>query len=105
MASRYRRRRRSAAIARRCWPTARASTIDTPALDGSIALKGGRLDDLSLKDYRETPDKNSPNIVLLTPAGAPSAYYAESGFVAQAGADVPLPGPGTLVDGRGPASS
>ena len=75
--------------------------IDTPALDGSIALKGGRLDDLSLKDYRETPDKNSPNIVLLTPAGAPSAYYAESGFVAQAGADVPLPGPGTLWTAAG----
>ncbi|MCX8254116.1 Membrane protein insertase YidC [Beijerinckiaceae bacterium RH AL1] len=70
-------------------------TIDTPALEGSVALKGGRLDDLALKDYRETPDKNSPNIVLLTPSGAPSAYYAESGFVGQVGADVPLPGPDT----------
>ena len=70
--------------------------IETPALEGSVALKGGRLDDLSLKDYRETPDKSSPNIVLLTPAGAPSAYYAESGFVAQSGADVALPGPDTL---------
>ena len=76
--------------------------IDTPALDGSIALKGGRLDDLSLKDYRETPDKNSQDIVLLTPSGAPAAYYAEAGYVAQPGADVALPGPDTLwkADGQ-----
>ncbi len=76
--------------------------IDTPALAGSVALKGGRLDDLSLKDYRETPAKTSPNIVLLTPSGAPAAYFAEAGFVAQPGADVPLPGPDTLwkADGQ-----
>jgi len=76
--------------------------IDTPALGGSIALKGGRIDDLLLKDYRETPDKTSPNIVLLTPAGAPSAYFAESGFVGQPGADVALPGPDTVwtADGK-----
>ena len=75
--------------------------IETPALEGSIALKGGRLDDLSLKDYRETPDKNSPNIVLLTPAGAPSAYYAESGFVAAPGTDATLPGPDTVWTAAG----
>ncbi len=70
--------------------------IETPALDGSVALKGGRLDDLSLKDYRETPDKNSQDIVLLTPPGAPAAYFTESGFVAQPGADVALPSADTL---------
>ena len=77
-------------------------TIDTPALEGSVALKGGRLDDLSLKDYHETPDRTSPNIVLLTPTGAPSAYYTETGFVAQPGADVALPGADTLwkADGQ-----
>ena len=65
-------------------------TIDTPALQGSIALTGARLDDLSLKDYRETPDKNSPLIVLLSPPGAPAAYYVESGFVPR-GSDAPTP--------------
>jgi YidC/Oxa1 family membrane protein insertase len=70
--------------------------IDTPAIMGSIALKGARLDDLKLKGYRETPDKNSPNIVLLSPPGAASAYFAESGFVAPAGTDIALPSAETL---------
>src|SRR5215472_16465042 len=30
--------------------------VDTPTLDGSINLTGGRLDDLKLRNYRETPD-------------------------------------------------
>jgi YidC/Oxa1 family membrane protein insertase len=30
--------------------------IDTPSLFGSIALKGGRIDDVALKNYRETVD-------------------------------------------------
>jgi YidC/Oxa1 family membrane protein insertase len=55
--------------------------IDTPALKGSIALKGGRIDDLTLKDYRETVDPDSPNVILLSPAGGPHAYYTEHGFV------------------------
>jgi YidC/Oxa1 family membrane protein insertase len=66
--------------------------IDTPALKGSIALKGGRIDDLTLKDYRETVEPDSPNVVLLSPAGAPHPYYTENGYVAasdQAGLSVP----------------
>ena len=39
--------------------------IDTPRLNGSIALKGARIDDLALMQYRETVDPNSPAIVLL----------------------------------------
>ena len=56
-------------------------TIDTPSLTGSMALKGARLDDVSLKAYRETMDPTSPNIVLLSPSGAPAPYYAETGFL------------------------
>ena len=43
--------------------------IDTPSVKGSIALKGGRIDDLTLKDYRETVEPDEPNVVLLSPAG------------------------------------
>jgi YidC/Oxa1 family membrane protein insertase len=71
--------------------------LDTPALFGSIALKGGRLDDISLKLYRETTDPHSPNIVLLTPMGAPAPYYAETGFLAAAaGENLALPRADTL---------
>ncbi|MGH6803917.1 MAG: membrane protein insertase YidC [Methyloceanibacter sp.] len=67
-------------------------TIDTPSLKGSIALKGGRIDDLTLKDYRETVEPSSPNVVLLSPAGGPGAYYAEHGFVGGGtGEDLALP--------------
>src|ERR1044071_1878441 len=71
--------------------------IDTPALKGSIALKGGRIDDLTLKDYRETVEPDSPNVILLSPAGGPHAYYAEHGFVGGDNAkDLSLPGAGTM---------
>ncbi|MBP2231413.1 YidC/Oxa1 family membrane protein insertase [Azospirillum agricola] len=55
--------------------------IDTPSLHGSVNLVGGRIDDLTLATYRETPDPKSPEIVLLAPAGTPQAYYAEFGWV------------------------
>ncbi|MBM6578702.1 membrane protein insertase YidC [Microvirga sp. BT689] len=61
--------------------------INTPAIAGSINLRGGRIDDVSLKNYRETVDPRSPNIVLLSPAGTQNPYYADFGWVgAQNGA-------------------
>ncbi len=60
--------------------------IDTPAIAGSINLRGGRIDDVALKNYRETVDPRSANIVLLSPEGTQNPYYAEFGWVgAQAG--------------------
>ena len=71
--------------------------IDAPQLDGSIDLKGGRIDDLSFKNYRETIDpKTSPPIVLYSPSGAPDAYYAEFGWVPATGTNAPLPGADTI---------
>jgi YidC/Oxa1 family membrane protein insertase len=63
--------------------------IDTPSLGGSINLKGGKLDDLVLKDYRETISKDSPLIRLFSPPGAPDAYWAETGFVSASGVKTP----------------
>ncbi len=71
-------------------------TIDTRSLAGSIALKGARIDDVSLKNYRLTTDPNSPIIELLSPSGSPQPYYAEVGFVGQPGSSTVLPGPETL---------
>ncbi|MDB5591417.1 membrane protein insertase YidC [Enterovirga sp.] len=55
--------------------------LETPALSGSISLKGGRVDDVALKGYHETVDPKSPRIVLLSPSGSPTPYYAEFGWV------------------------
>ncbi|WP_198338291.1 membrane protein insertase YidC [Labrenzia sp. VG12] len=71
-------------------------TIDTPRLEGSVNLTGGRLDDLRLKDYHETVDKSSPTIALFSPSGSPNPYYTDYGWVADPGAEVALPGPDTV---------
>ncbi|MGH6736937.1 MAG: membrane protein insertase YidC [Methyloceanibacter sp.] len=70
--------------------------IDTPSVKGSIALKGARIDDLTLKDYRVTVEPNSPLVVLLSPAGDPHAYYAERGYVGASGGDLAPPAGDTL---------
>jgi YidC/Oxa1 family membrane protein insertase len=70
--------------------------IETPTLSGSINLKGARIDNLSLEQYRETVNPNSPAIVLFSPSGAPQAYYAEFGFVPAAGGTEKMPGPDTV---------
>lgn len=54
--------------------------IDTPRLEGTISMQGGRFDDLSLKTYHQTLDPNSPTVRLLTPVGEASAYYALYGW-------------------------
>src|SRR5712664_2970143 len=43
--------------------------IDTPRVTGSISLKGARIDDLALVQFRETVDPKSPAIVLFSPSG------------------------------------
>lgn len=70
--------------------------IDTPSVKGSIALKGARLDDLTLKDYRVTVEPDSPQVILLSPTGTQHAYYAERGFVGAGKSDLPLPSGDTL---------
>jgi len=54
--------------------------IDTPTLKGSINLKGARIDDLVLTQYKETIAKDSPPIRLLSPAGTADAYFAQFGW-------------------------
>jgi len=70
--------------------------LDTPALFGTINLKGARIDDVSLKGYRETVAKDSPHIILLSPNGSPEPYYAESGYVAPAESGLTLPKSDTI---------
>jgi len=63
--------------------------IHSPALSGSLALKGARIDDLLLNKYRETLKPNSPNVELLHPAGTARPYYAEFGWLGDRSIKVP----------------
>ena len=55
--------------------------IRTPALSGTINLVGGRFDDLTLLEYRDTIEPDSPNITLLSPRGSEEPYFAEFGWL------------------------
>ena len=68
--------------------------VTTPALKGSISLRGARLDDLFLTQYRQTTDKNSPPVEMLRPEGTAFPWFVDFGWVGQ---NVPgLPGPNTV---------
>jgi len=76
--------------------------IDNGRLHGSLSLKGGRIDDLTLADYRLTVDANSAEIELLNPVGSPDPYFIEYGWVA-GGDSIALPDNETLWQAEGPA--
>jgi YidC/Oxa1 family membrane protein insertase len=75
--------------------------IETPRVSGSISLKGARIDDLALTQFRETVDPKSPAIVLFSPSGTATPYYAEFGWVAAAGSTVRIPDQNTLWQQEG----
>jgi YidC/Oxa1 family membrane protein insertase len=71
--------------------------IETARLTGSISLQGGRIDDLSLKDYNETIEDGSDIVTVLSPVGSPEAYYALYGWAPGAGMSLDdVPGANTL---------
>ncbi|WP_322515346.1 membrane protein insertase YidC [Rhodopseudomonas palustris] len=78
--------------------------VETPRLDGTISLKGARIDDLSLTQLRETVDPKSPPIHLFSPSGSANPYYAEFGWVGAAGSNVKLPDQNTLWQQEGSAT-
>lgn len=76
-------------------------SIDTPSVTGSIALRGARFDDLTLKGYHETIDDDSPLITLLSPEGSASPYFAQFGWAASANSTVTLPDAQTVWTAEG----
>src|SRR6266700_2313325 len=75
--------------------------INSSRLSGSISLKGARIDDLALVQFRDTVDPASPAIVLFSPSGTASPYYAEFGWVPAAGSTVRLPDQNTTWEQEG----
>ena len=72
--------------------------IDTPSLRGSINLTGARIDDLVLTRHSQDMRFGSPPVRLLSPAGAPQAYFAQFGWTGEGAA---LPGPNTVWTASG----
>ena len=70
--------------------------ISAPQLQGSISLVGARLDDLVLRDYRETIEPNSPLVRLLESRSDPQPYYVQFGWSDGAETHVKVPGPDTV---------
>ena len=57
---------------------------------GSINLTGGRFDDVTLADYHETTDNNSPEITLLAPRETVNPYFVDFGWLSSQ-SDLGLP--------------
>jgi len=55
-------------------------SIKTPALKGSINLRGAILDDLTLSKYKISLNENSKNVELFLPDGTSNPYYVEIGW-------------------------
>ena len=62
--------------------------LRSSSLSGSINLTGARIDDLVMLKHRETIDKASPPVRLLSPAGTQDAYFLQAGWSGE-GAKLP----------------
>ncbi len=66
--------------------------IETDRILGTVALLGGRIDDLRLKDYRVSLDDAAEIVHVFDPVGSATPYYALYGWAPGAGlslSDVP----------------
>lgn len=76
--------------------------IETPSLRGSLNLQGARIDDLTLVRHTQDLRRNSPPIRLLSPGGAPGAYFASFGWTGQG---IAVPDANTVWQANSPVLS
>jgi YidC/Oxa1 family membrane protein insertase len=69
--------------------------IAAPRVEGSISLLGARVDDIVLRDFRETIQPDSPLVRLLEPRSDPQPYYVQFGWTGVG--DVKVPDPNTTL--------
>ena len=74
--------------------------IKTPALLGSIRVKGGRFDELYLDKYKQTLATDSEDVELFTPAKTDNAYYADFGWISM-DKNIRLPDSNTIWSVKG----
>lgn len=75
--------------------------IAAPRVEGSVSLLGARIDDVVLRDYRDTIAKDSPLVRVLEPRSGSQPYYVQFGWLAAKGETVKLPDQNTLWTGTG----
>ncbi|MCP4923900.1 MAG: membrane protein insertase YidC [bacterium] len=81
-------------------------SFSTSHLTASLRLRGGRLDDLVLSQYRKSLEEGSPSVTLLSPAQSEKPYYMDFGWLAP-DKSLALPGVQSLwtgtthTDGKG----
>jgi len=75
-----------------------------PRVQGSINLLGARIDDLVLRDYRDTIAPDSPLVRLLEPRTGDQPYYVQFGWTAAPGTTATLPGNDTVWTASGELS-
>lgn len=69
--------------------------IQSDLVDGTISLRGGRINYLKLLNYKETPKEGSDAVTLLRPAGGMESYFVEFGWLSQ-DKDIILPNSDTI---------
>ena len=72
--------------------------IDTPRLQGTVNLRGARIDDLVLITHEESLAGNADPVRLLSPGGSRDAYFASFGW---SGQGLVGPGPDTVWTASG----
>lgn len=74
--------------------------IDSPSLKGSVNLRGLRIDDVTLRNYRQSVEEDSELVTLLSPSGGPNSYFAEFGWLAR-DENLTLPSSDTVWETQG----
>ena len=65
--------------------------INTPGISGSIRLNGLIIDDITLKAYQETLDKDSANIRFLSPLKTGNGHEVSFGWIQAKNSDFDIP--------------
>ena len=71
--------------------TADRIKIDTQNIEGSISLVGARIDDIQLKNFKETMSEDSPLVQILKPVSSQKPFYIHHGWVAGPKENIVLP--------------
>ncbi len=64
---------------------AQTIAVENTRVQGRISARGLQLEALTLRDYRETIERNSPLVTLLAPRGRPEGYFAQWGWTSADG--------------------